>query len=63
VSQFKLAGTNSALATVTMAMLVPDYIKTTPACPAGGTYTIVAESPTNAVTCSLATDTDYPHTL
>ncbi len=65
VSQFKLDGTNSSIVTVTMAMLVPDYIKTTPTCPGGGSYTIVADSPTNAVTCTLgaASYSPYQHQL
>jgi len=61
ISQYKLDSTNTAA--VTMTDLVPVYIKTAPACPAGGTYTIAADSPTNAVSCSLATQADYPHVL
>lgn len=38
-------------AVVAMNNLVPDYIKTTPACPAGGTYTI---QPANTMpSCSI----------
>jgi hypothetical protein len=34
-----------------------------PICPAGGSYTVYADSPTNAVACSFDTDTDYKHEL
>ncbi len=61
VSQFKMDGTNAAIATVTMTMLVPDYIKTTPRCPGNGTYTIYADSPTNAVTCTLGATSYSPY--
>ena len=68
VSQYKLdsTSTNVVADAAILAALSPTYIKTVPSCPAGGNYAIVQESPTNAVTCSLATDAnyaDYKHIL
>ena len=45
--------------TVTMADLVSDYIKSTPACPAGGTYDVVA----GITVASTPTCTVTDHTL
>jgi type II secretion system protein G len=58
ISLWALDNKKGASDEVTMENLVTDYIKTTPQCPAGGTYTLdtVADTPT----CSLADD---GHTL
>ena len=39
------------------------YIKVAPTCPAQGTYTPPADNDSSDWTCSLGTDTDYPHVL
>ena len=47
--------------TVTMADLVPNYIKSTPSCPAGGTYDVVAGITVDATpTCTVTGHTLTP---
>lgn len=57
IMELRLApGTN-----VVMADLVPAYIRTTPTCPAGGSYTVNAAGADP--TCSFVGDAAYPHRL
>ena len=58
ITLWALDENKSATDNVTMGDLVPNYIKGTPVCPAGGTYTLltVADDPT----CSIGGDHTLP---
>lgn len=57
ITLWALDDSKSSTDAVTMADLVPDYIKAAPACPAGGTYTLVTVADTP--TCTVGS----PHVL
>ena len=63
VEQAKMAGT----ATPSWDDIIgaDKYIKVTPTCPAGGTYSLPAATDGDGAdpACSLESDTDYPHKL
>ena len=56
-----LGGDKVSTDMVTMADLVPDYLKTTPSCPAGGTYDVVAGIQVGTTpTCTISDHTLTP---
>jgi len=55
MAQYALDNNLGATDTVTMANLVPTYIRSTPTCPGGGTYDVVAGITANArPTCTVS---------
>lgn len=57
-----LSDSTAALASASLTSgtnLVPTYIKRTPTCPGGGTYTVTSDPPA----CSLSTQATNPHVL